>query len=324
MKNKVALAKKETKAVTEKQATVYQLIKDRHALYANVLPNRADAHRFIQACLTALKMSPRLQQCRQDSLLKAIMESARFGLEPNTPLSEAALVPYGDKVEFVIEYRGMLKMAWNSGLVTSLDYDKVCENDEFIYTKGDSARFVHKPNLKEDRGKPYAYYAYALIKGGGRAITVMSRDEIMNVGKRFSRSFKFKDSPWKTDFDAMAIKTVIRQLVDKKLPKSTRKDATTLHAAAQYEEQPEEVQEAKWGEESMEVKELPQEIAPGVTEGEYMEHLKEISARIHLESGTDAKVKATLFNITGSEEPSNDIGFNKKKDVISKLYGLLM
>ena len=55
-----------------------------------------------------------------------------------------------------------------------------------------------------------------------------------------------------------------------------------------------------------------------------MEHLKEISARIHLESGTDEKVKATLFNITGSEEPSNDIGFNKKKDVISKLYDFLM
>jgi len=251
--NELAVAKKKSKALTEKQKTVYDLIKERRGMYEDVMPRKQDVGRFVQAAMTAVKMSPKLQQCKADSLLKAIMESARFGLEPNTPLSEASLVPYGSDVEFLIEYRGLLKLAWNSGLVLSIDYDKVCENDHFVYEKGFNFKFEHIPNLKGDRGKPYAYYAYAEMKGGGKALTLMSRDEIERHGARFSKSYKYKTSPWQTDFDAMAIKTAIRQLVDKKLPKSTTAEVMLMSSAAQHDETPEEVRDSKWGYDEMEI-----------------------------------------------------------------------
>ncbi len=253
-KEEAALAKKQSRALTENQKTVYDLIKERRGLYEDVLPRKQDVGRFIQAAMTAVKMSPKLQQCKADSLLKAIMESARFGLEPNTPLSEASLVPYGASVEFLIEYRGLLKLAWNSGLVVSIDYDKVCENDHFVYEKGFNFKFEHTPNLHEDRGEPYAYYAYAEMKGGGKALTLMSKTEVEKHGARFSKSYNFKTSPWQTDFDAMAIKTVIRQLVDKKLPKSTTAESMMLSSAAQHDETPEEARDMKWGlDEDMEI-----------------------------------------------------------------------
>ena len=231
--------KKDSKAVTKSEQNIYQMVRDRKQLYEQVLPDQNSAGRFIQASLTAIKMSPKLQQCNPDSILKALMESARYGLEPNSPLSEAALVPYGDKVEFLIEYRGMLRLAWNSGLILSIDYDKICENDKYEYSKGDGAKFSHTPTFDE-RGKPLAYYASAKIKGGGEVRTVMSTKEILSHGKKFSKSFSAGSSPWQTDFDAMAIKTVLRQLVDKKLPKSTTPQGILLADAGHQEDIPEE------------------------------------------------------------------------------------
>ena len=232
--------KKESKAVTTSEQNIYQLVRDRKKLYEEVLPDKSSSGRFIQASLTAIKMSSKLQQCNPDSILKALMESARYGLEPNSPLSEAALVPYGEKVEFLIEYRGLLKLAWNSGLVMSIDFDKICEKDEWRYSKGDKGEFFHQPSFDE-RGKPLAYYASAVIKGGGIARTVMSTKEILAHGKQFSKSFSSSSSPWQTDFDAMAIKTVLRQLIDKKLPKATTARGMLLSDAGHQEDIPEEV-----------------------------------------------------------------------------------
>ena len=231
--------KKESKAVTKSEQSIYQMVRSRKDLYKEVLPDPDSAGRFVQASLTAIKMSPKLQQCNPDSILKALMESARYGLEPNSPLSEAALVPYGEKVEFLIEYRGLLKFAWNSGLVTSIDFDKLCENDKWEYSKGDNAKFSHTPSF-DDRGKVLAYYASAKIKGGGTVRTVMSLREIQAHGKQFSKSFTASTSPWQTDFDAMAIKTVLRQLIDKKLPKSTTPVGILMSEAAHQEDIPED------------------------------------------------------------------------------------
>lgn len=231
--------KKESQGITKSTQNIYQMVQSRKERYQEVLPDPEAAGRFVQASLTAIKMSPKLQQCSPDSILKALMESARYGLEPNSPLSEAALVPYGEKVEFLIEYRGLLKFAWNSGLVTSIDYDKICENDKYEYSKGDGAKFTHTPTFDE-RGKPLAYYASAKIKGGGEVRTVMSLKEIQAHGKQFSKSFNASSSPWQTDFDAMAIKTVLRQLIDKKLPKSTTPVGKLMAEAAHQEDIPEE------------------------------------------------------------------------------------
>jgi recombination protein RecT len=240
MSSEIKELKKESKAVTKREQTIYEMVRGRKKLYEEVLPDPSSAGRFIQASLTAIKMSTKLQQCTPDSILKALMESARYGLEPNSPLSEAALVPYGDKVEFLIEYRGLLKLAWNSGLVMSIDFDKICEHDEWRYTKGDKGVFFHQPTF-DARGKALAYYACATIKGGGIARTVMSTTEIKQHGKQFSKSYSSASSPWQTDFDAMAIKTVLRQLIDKKLPKSTTQVGQLLADAGHQEDIPEEV-----------------------------------------------------------------------------------
>ena len=237
-KNEMNAVKKNSKAVTKNTQDIYSMIKSREETFRSILPAGNNVNRFVSSCLIAVKMNAKLQQCKADSLIKAMMESARFGLEPNSPLGEAALVPYGDKVEFMLQYRGLLKLAWNSGMIKSIDYDKVCAKDKFIYKKGFDSQFNHEPSMMEDRGEPYAYYAFAEMINGGRALTVMTKTDIIKHMKQYSQASKSKSSPWVTDFDAMAIKTVIRQLVDKKLPKATTQESLLLQQAAHIDDIP--------------------------------------------------------------------------------------
>jgi len=222
---------------------------------ANALPQgNLSAKRYISACLTALAVQPKLMQCKPSSVLKSMMESARYGLEPNSPLSEAALIPYGQECTFLIEYRGMMKLAWNTGLIKSLDYDKVCEGDEFDYSKGSNGlSFHHRPSLSASRGEGSIYYAYAELKHGGTAFQVMTRDDIVAHAKHFSRGYSSKSSPWQTDFDAMAYKTVIRQLCDKKLPKSTTENGILMNEAAHIDDFVEEPRHTVMQEKELEV-----------------------------------------------------------------------
>ena len=242
-KNEIAKSVKRSKSVAKAGNDIYSLIKSREETFASILPAGNNVNRFVSSCLIAVRMNNKLQQCKPDSLIKAMMESARFGLEPNSPLGEAALVPYGQKVEFMLQYRGLLKLAWNSGTIKSIDYDKVCAKDVFVYKKGFDSEFRHEPSMIEDRGNAYCYYAYAEMVNGGRALNVMTKTDIIKHMKQYSQASRSKSSPWVTDFDAMAIKTVIRQLVDKKLPKATTQESLLLQQAAHIDDIPHEERE---------------------------------------------------------------------------------
>ena len=200
--------------------------------FVDAVPKGFDAERFVRVCKTVVRENDKLQQCDIQSLLGSLMISAQLGLEPNTTLSEAHIIPYGNKAQFQMGYRGLIKLAWNSGLIVSIDYDKICENDTYEYSKGDGGKFVHTPSLGGDRGKIIAYYAYAVMKGGGKAVHLMTMKEVQDHGKRFSKAFNAKSSPWVTDFDSMAYKTVLIQLADKKLPKATQSEAMMRLAQA--------------------------------------------------------------------------------------------
>ena len=184
------------------------------------VPEGFDGEKFARVCKTIVQESPALQQCSIRSLLGSMMMSAQLGLDLD--LSEAHIIPYGNKAQFQMGYRGLMKLAWNSGYIVSIDYDKICENDTYEYSKGDNGTLKHIPLLTGDRGKTIAYYAFALMKTGATATHLMTLQEVQAHGKRFSRAYNAKTSPWKTDFDAMAYKTVLIQLADKKLPKSTQ------------------------------------------------------------------------------------------------------
>ena len=215
--------------------TIMEAIDRQKPGFLDGVPKGFDGEKFARVCKTIVQESPALRQCSIRSLLGSMMVSAQLGMELD--LNEAHIIPYGNKAQFQMGYRGLIKLAWNSGYIVSIDYDKICENDTYEYSKGDGGTLKHIPLLIGDRGKTIAYYAFALMKTGAKAVHLMTLQEVQDHGKRFSRAYNAKTSPWKTDFDAMAYKTVLIQLADKKLPKATQslltqsvqRDSTTSH-----------------------------------------------------------------------------------------------
>ena len=188
-------AKSDSKTMTTKQQSIFSMIENRKEKINNILPSTYNSNAFISQAILAISTNPKLMQCKPESILKALMECASYGLEPNGSLSEAALVPYGDKVEFLIEYRGLMKLVWNSNLVKSIHFDKICTEDDYVYKIGKDIEFSHTPNLLE-RGEPIAYYSTAQLVNGGFVIHIMTIKEIVNHGSKYSKSYKHKSSPW--------------------------------------------------------------------------------------------------------------------------------
>ena len=188
---------------------------------AKVLPKHIKSDHLLRVALTEIRKNPKLLECSSQSLLGALMLAAQLGLEPGI-LGHAYLIPYynsktrSTEVQFQIGYKGYIDLVRRSGELQTLDVHEVCRNDEFEYEYGLTPKLMHRPAL-ENRGDPYCYYAIAKLKDGGFSYLVMSIQDV----EKFRKRSKSPDSgPWVTDYDAMAKKTVIKQLA-KYLPLST-------------------------------------------------------------------------------------------------------
>lgn len=195
--------------------TVAQLIEQMKPEIGRALPKHMDPDRLARIALTVLRQTPGLARCTPNSFLGALMTCAQLGLEPG-PLGEAYLVPFGNEVTFIPGYRGLIKLAWQSGQLESIDAQVVHEADHFDYEYGLHPFLEHKPTMGTP-GKAVAAYCVARLQNGGSAFRVMSVAEVEAIRKRSRSSAK---GPWVSDWDAMARKTVIRQLI-KMLPMST-------------------------------------------------------------------------------------------------------
>lgn len=177
---------------------------------ARAVPTGISAQRFQRVVLTELRKTPALEKCRPATVLGAVMTAAQLGLEFG-PLGHAYLVPYKDTCTLIVGYRGYIDLARRSGQLASIVARPVHANDEFDYSYGTDEHLHHKPAMG-DRGNVIAYYGVAILKDGGRVIHVMTPDDINKYRDR-SASAKGASSPWNTDYDAMACKTVIRRMV---------------------------------------------------------------------------------------------------------------
>lgn len=187
-----------------------QRINGMRGQFAKALPAVMTPERFTRIALTAFSTNPGLQHCDFDSFIGAMLQAAQLGLEPNTPLGQAYLIPYGNQCQFQLGYKGLLDLAWRSGEITDISAHEVYENDGFEYELGLTPKLVHKPALR-NRGQIVGYYAVFHTKSGGYGVEVMSKEDVEKFAKAKSKAYS--SGPWKTDFDAMAKKTVVKRVL---------------------------------------------------------------------------------------------------------------
>lgn len=208
---KNALASKASGQAAKPGKSIKQLLIAQEGQIAKALPSVMTPERFTRIAMTALSTNPKLQACTGESFLGALMQAAQLGLEPNTPLGQAYLIPYGNQCQFQLGYKGLIELAHRSGEFKSIYAQTVYENDEFSFELGLDANLIHKPVLGSSRGKPIAYYAVYKLVNGGYGFEVMSYDDVMDHAKQFSKSVN--NGPWKSNFDEMAKKTVLKKVL---------------------------------------------------------------------------------------------------------------
>lgn len=207
-------AQTEKSAAVKTQRSMKDLIVSMEGQIAKALPSVITPERFTRMVLTAMSTNKELGLCTPNSFLGAMMQAAQLGVEPNTPLGQAYLIPYKNKgtleCQFQLGYKGLIDLAYRSGEVKDIQAHEVHENDTFEYELGLEPKLKHIPALK-DRGAVIMYYAIFHTKDGGYGFNVMSVDDVQEHARKYSKAYGSSFSPWKSNFDEMAKKTVLKK-----------------------------------------------------------------------------------------------------------------
>ena len=262
---------------SSEKRTMQQYIQAMQGEIKKALPSVISTERFTRMVLSAISVNPKLASCTPQSFLGAMMSAAQLGLEPNTPLGQAYLIPFKnhgrDEVQFQIGYKGIIDLAWRSGEIADIQAHVVCANDEFEFEYGLDPKLKHKP-ARENPGEAIAVYAMFRTKNGGYGFEVMSMDDVRRHAEKYSQAYKSAYSPWKTSFEEMAKKTVLKRVLKYAPLKSDFVRAVTQDetikseiSADMYEVQNDVIYEAQYtevNEETGEITEKEQRGGPDV------------------------------------------------------------
>ena len=212
---------------------VKHLLEQNKHVIAQALPRHMNPERLMRVAVTSITGNPGLLECYVPTLIGGIIQCSQMGLEPNTVLGHAYLIPFynNDKkrkdAQVIIGYKGLIDLARRSGQITSIAAHAVHKNDVFEYEYGLTEKLRHVP-AEGDRGEVTHFYAVAHMKDGGHAFEVMPaavvnqiRDQaaIKNRAKRDEQGNPIIKGPWRDHFEEMGRKTAIRRLA-KYLPLS--------------------------------------------------------------------------------------------------------
>lgn len=218
IKNQLA-NRKESAVSASPEQTVEAYMKKMGPKMAEALPKHMDMDRMSRIALTTIRTNPTLLECTVPSLMGAVMQAVQLGLEPGL-LGHCYLIPFNKnagtkqnpqwvkEVQFIIGYKGMIDLARRSGHIQSIYAHAVYEKDDFEYELGLHPTLKHKPSFGE-RGPFIGAYAVAHFKDGGYQMEFMPKSEIE---KRRQRAKSKSFSPWDSDYEEMAKKTVVRAM----------------------------------------------------------------------------------------------------------------
>ena len=229
MNKDITTLKQGAVAKTGKPTTINQMLLAYKDQIAAALPKHMTPERVARLAMTEVRKNPKLGEADPISLFGAVIQCAQLGMEPGI---DAYLVPFWNskrrcqEVQMMPDYRGLIQLARNSGMIGRFEAHVVKEGDEFTYNFGTQADLVHKPGAV--RGSATHFYAIAeSIDKAWVQFEVMSKADV-DLHRARSRS---KDhGPWVTDYEAMGKKTVCRQLC-KFLPRSVE-----VHQAVNLDE----------------------------------------------------------------------------------------
>lgn len=227
----------------------------------NSMVGGKDGQRFISAVISAVSVNPMLSECDHSTILSAALLGESLKLSPSPQLGQYYLVPFNDKkrgckvAQFQLGYKGYIQLAIRSGQYKKLNVLAIKEGELVKY---DPLNEDIEVNLIEDdtereKARTIGYYAMFEYVNGFKKAMYWSREKMMAHADKYSMAFsaeKYRDllagkipqsemwkysSFWYKDFDGMAYKTMLRQIISKwgimsiELQTALDKDMAAIH-----------------------------------------------------------------------------------------------
>jgi recombination protein RecT len=207
------------------------------------VPQHVQPQRMLRTFITAANKTPLLYQASVRSFVGACLTLSQVGLEPNTPLGNAFLIPFKNKkwdpktrqnyevveINVIFGYPGLLDLSYRTGLVKSVHADVVWPGHEFSFEYGSNAHLMHKPigAPRDPNARPVYAYMHAALRDG-QAFEVLPYSDVLAIrdkaqayryalaarrdaeanGKRLPGAWT--EAPWVAHEIAMARKTAFR------------------------------------------------------------------------------------------------------------------
>ena len=184
--------------------------------------------RFITAIVSAVNNNPQLAECNNDSIYSGALLGESLNLSPSPQLGHYYLVPFNDKnkgkvAQFQLGYKGYLQLAIRSGYYKKINVLDIKEGELIKY---DPLNEEIEVNLIEDeeareKAKTIGYYAMFEYTNGFKKTLYWSKSKMQEHAKKYSQGYRADLSKgtaytfWSKDFDGMAFKTMLRQLISK-------------------------------------------------------------------------------------------------------------
>lgn len=189
-----------------------------------IIGDEKTGSRFISSIISAVSTNPSLAECDNASIVSGALLGESLKLSPSPQLGNYYLVPFNDKergkvATFQLGYKGYIQLAIRSGQYKKLNVLAIKEGELVKYDPLNEEIEVNliEDEEKREKAKTIGYYAMFEYVNGFRKAMYWSKKKMEAHALQYSKGYKAKSGYtfWEKDFDAMAFKTMLRQLISK-------------------------------------------------------------------------------------------------------------
>lgn len=182
-----------------------------------------DGQRFISAIISATQTNPSLKECSNSSILSSALLGESLKLSPSPQLGHYYLVPFngknGKEAQFILGYKGYTQLAIRSGMYKKLNVIAIKEGELVHFdplTEEIEVNIIEDEDEREN-AETIGYYAMFEYTNGFRKAIYWSKKKMEKHAEKYSAGYRAKKGYtfWEKDFDGMAYKTMLRQLISK-------------------------------------------------------------------------------------------------------------
>lgn len=235
MKATNALAKPEVRAQTFSTFITAPAMQNR---INSLVSSREEGANFMTAITSAVTTNPDLQRCSHMSILNCALMGLSLKLTPSPQMGQYYMIPFDDKehgpqATFILGYKGYVQLAIRSGNYRKLNVLPIKEGELVRYDPMEEeieVRLIEDDSVRENT-PTIGYFAVFECKSGYRKTLYWSRKKMEEHAKRYSKGYQrdlekgTNNTFWSKDFDAMAVKTMLRQIISKWGPMSVEMQA---------------------------------------------------------------------------------------------------